>query len=241
MSDWWQGFFDAQYVELWEGAMPANKTEREAVELWSLLGLSAGSKVLDAPCGYGRLSRALAERGAQVLGADVSAELLAAAESRRGDLPAERLRYQRHDLRVGLAESNFDVAFNVFSSLGYGSEADDLAVLSTLRAAVRPGGLVFVETNHRDQLVIGLSRNPRPAQRLPDGTLFVEEPRFDPVAGRLETTWYWSGAGGSGAKRASVRMYTATELVELMRAAGLVVRSTHNGCSGEFQGSCRLS
>jgi hypothetical protein len=68
---------------------------------------------------------------------------------------------------------------------------------------------------------------------LPDGTLFVEEPRFDPVAGRLETTWHWSGAGGSGAKRASIRMYTATELVVLMRAAGLVVRSTHHGCSAE--------
>ncbi len=61
----------------------------------------------------------------------------------------------------------------------------------------------------------------------------VEEPRFDPVAGRMETTWYWSGPGGSGHKSASFRVYTATELLRLMEAAGLRLRSVHNGCSSE--------
>lgn len=130
-------------------------------------------------------------------------------------------------------ESGFDVALNIFSSLGYGSEADDIAVLSTLRAAVRPGGLVFVETMHRDRIAVGLSQNQRPANRLPDGTLLVEEPRLDPVSGRVETTWYWSGPSGSGEKSASIRSYTATELVRLLEAAGLRIRSVHNGCSPE--------
>ncbi len=52
-----------------------------------------------------------------------------------------------------LEESGFDVGLNIFSSLGYGTEADDVAILSTLRAAVRPGGLVFVETMHRDRVL----------------------------------------------------------------------------------------
>lgn len=182
---------------------------------------------------YGRISRELAKRGAYVLGLDLSRDLLAEAERRRGDLPAERLRYQRHDLRMPLPESGFDVALNIFSSLGYGSEDDDIAVLSNLRAAVRPGGLVFVETMHRDRMVANLLQNPRPANRLPDGTLLVEEPRLDPIAGRVETTWYWSGPGGSGQKSGSIRVYTATELVKVVEAAGLRFRSAHNGCSTE--------
>lgn len=60
----WQGFFDANYLELWDAALPADRTEREAEGLWALLNLSAGSKVLDASCGYGRLSHVLATRGA---------------------------------------------------------------------------------------------------------------------------------------------------------------------------------
>jgi SAM-dependent methyltransferase len=233
MTCWYENFFDADYLRLWESAEAPDKTERQVAGLSAVLDLAAGSKVLDAPCGYGRISRELAKRGAYVLGLDLSLDLLAEAERRRGDLPAERLRYQRHDLRMPVPESGFDVALNIFSSLGYGSEDDDIAVLSNLRAAVRPGGLVFIETMHRDRMVANLLQNPRPANRLPDGTLLVEEPRLDPLAGRVETTWYWGGPGGCGQKSASIRVYTATELVRIVEAAGLRLRSAHNGCSTE--------
>jgi SAM-dependent methyltransferase len=231
MANWWETFFDADYLLLWEGAEAPGRTEKQVAGLWDLLSLGEGSKVLDAPCGYGRIARGLAERGAQVLGLDLSSDLLAEAQRRRNGLPAQRLRYRQHDLRRPFPEEGFDAALNIFSSLGYGSEADDIAVLSNLRAAVRPGGLVFVETMHRDLVVANLLRNSRPANRLPDGTLLVEEPRLDPVSGCVETTWYWSGPGGSGQKSASFRSYTATELVKVVEAAGLQLRSVHNGCS----------
>jgi SAM-dependent methyltransferase len=143
------------------------------------------------------------------------------------------LRYRQHDLRLPLSERGFDVALNIFSSLGYGSEADDLAILSNLQAAVRPGGRVFIETLHRDRVVANRSQTPRHGNRLPDGTLLIEEPLLDPIAGRVTTTWYWSGPGGSGQKSASLRVYTATELVRLVEAAGLKFLSAHNGCSTE--------
>jgi SAM-dependent methyltransferase len=240
-KNWSKNFFDADYLRLWEGSEAPDKTAREVEALFSLLGLREGIKVLDAPCGYGRISRGLALRGAVVLGVDLSEELLAEAERRRREIPADRLRYRRHDLREPLPEAGFDVALNIFSSLGYGSEADDLATLTHFREAVRPGGRVFVETMHRDRLVANLVSNPRPARRLDDGTLFLEEPHFDPVAGQVETTWYWSGPGGSGQKSASVRVYSATELVKLVERAGLSVVSTHDGCSPSPFASASLS
>lgn len=234
MSEWWQEFFDAEYLRLWgQGDASGSVAAAQADGLWSLLGLQAGSRVLDAPCGYGRLSRPLAERGAIVLGVDQSQALLEHAERERGNLPASQLRYVRHDLRQPLADEGFDCAVNIFTSLGYGSEEDDLAILSGLGGAVRPGGLVFVETNHRDLMASFLARGVAPSQRLPDGTLVVEDPRFDPVSGRLETCWYWSGPAGHGSKRASLRVYSATELVRLMQSAGLRFRSAHRGCSPE--------
>jgi hypothetical protein len=92
---------------------------------------------------------------------------------------------------------------------------------------------VAVDTTHRDVVASWLSREVVPAQRLPDGTLLLEEPRFDPVAGRMETTWYWSGPTGSGAKPASLRVYTITELVRLLERAGLRLRAAMNPSSGE--------
>jgi len=238
MSEWWKDFFNADYIRIWGGMSVVERTAGEVGGLWQLLELHEGSRVLDAPCGYGRLSRPLAERGAVVVGVDQSADLLQHAESERGTLPPERLRYLRHDLRQPLPETAFDAAFNVFSSLGYGTEDDDLAILRTLCSAVRPGGLVLVETAHRDLAIsnfvrgggIGRARN---SQRLPDGTLVIEEPTFDPITGRVDTCWYWSGPQGSGQKPGSLRLYTATELVALMQKAGLRFRSAHKGCSPE--------
>lgn len=231
MSEWWQSFFDADYLALWSRS--DQRAGDEVDGLWQLLGLAEGSRVLDAPCGYGRLARPLAERGAVVVGIDQSAELLAAAERARGELPAARLRYLRHDLRRPLAEDGFDAAINVFSSLGYGSEEEDRAVVATLAAAVRPGGQVLVETMHRDLMVARQARGQVAAQRHDDGTLVVEESRFDPLAGRIETTWHWAGPRGTGAKRASLRIYCASELVRLLESAGLRVRAAHRGCSTE--------
>jgi SAM-dependent methyltransferase len=233
--DWWQSFFDADYLHIWSAFAPDDWTVEEAQGIWRLLDLKAGARVLDAPCGYGRVSLALGRLGAVVQGVDQSATLLAEAERRRGDLGAARLAFLRHDLRQPLppqvVAGGFDVAVNVFTSLGYGTEADDRAILTTLATAVRPGGRVLVETMHRDPVAAFLAKGMHPARRLPDGTLVVEEPCFDAVAGRMETTWYWSGPGGSGAKRASLRIYTITELVRLMEQAGLVLDGAYAGCS----------
>ena len=233
MNDWWQTFFDADYTRLWEAWIDSARTEQEIAGLWKLLDLRDGTRVLDAPCGYGRISLGLARRGAAVLGVDFSESLLNEAQRQRGEAPVERLVYRRHDLREPLPESGFDVALNIFSSLGYGNEADDVAILSTLRNAVRPGGRVFIESNHRDQGVIFFSRVACPAYRLPDGTLFMEEPCFDAVSGRVESTWYWEGPANRGEKRSSLRLYCATELIALLPRAGLRLLSVHSGCAPE--------
>jgi SAM-dependent methyltransferase len=232
-STWWQTFFDADYLRLWEGTEHPQKTELEVSGLWELLELEPGQRVLDAPCGYGRVSLGLARRGAAVVGVDFSQSLLAEAERRRGTMPAAQLRYVRHDLRGPLVESSFDVALNIYSSLGYGSEADDVAVLATLRAAVRPGGHVFVETMHRDRAVVFLAQTERRCERLADGTLILEEPRFEAVTGRVESIWSWQGPNGSGTKHSSLRVYAATELAGLLARAGLRLLSVHAGCTRE--------
>jgi SAM-dependent methyltransferase len=52
-----------------------------AAAVLELAGDVAGSRVLDLACGQGRLSRELARRGAAVVGADLSAKLLAKARA----------------------------------------------------------------------------------------------------------------------------------------------------------------
>ena len=175
---WWKTFFDHEYLWIFQQTFTEEINAKQAAELWSMLELQPGCRLLDAPCGWGRLSRSLALLGANVLGVDQSATLLAAAESQRGELSPERLRYLAHDLREPLAETGFDVACNIFTSFGYGTEEEDVAIFRTLRGAVRPGGRVIVETNHRDMMCAFVARGgSTAARRLPDGTLFLRRTR----------------------------------------------------------------
>ena len=121
VAEWWKDFFDADYIRVWGSFTNAERTAGEADGLWQLLELHEGSRLLDAPCGFGRLSRPLAERGAIVVGVDQSDTLLQQAEKERGNLSTERLCYRQYDLRQPLPENGFDAAINVFSSLGYGT------------------------------------------------------------------------------------------------------------------------
>ena len=213
MNEWWKTFFDQDYLRLAEELFNQADSQKQALDLWSMLDLSPGCRILDAPCGWGRLSRELALLGAIVLGVDQSETLLAAAESRRGDMGPERLRYLQHDLRTPLSQTGFDVACNIFTSFGYGTKEDDLALFGTLREAVRAGGRVLVETNHRDSLCAFLAHGAKGSRRLLDGTLFLDEPEFDPISGVMGLNWYWSGPGGSGEKHAKWRAYTPTEMI----------------------------
>ena len=158
MNEWWETFFDQDYLRIWGQVFTVEVNKKQAEELWTLLDLKVGCRLLDAPCGWGRLSGQLALLGAMVLGVDHSETLLTAAEAQRGELPKERLRYLRHDLRKTLPETGFDVACNIFTSFGYGTEDEDVATFQTLRCALRPVGRVLVETNHREMLCAFISR-----------------------------------------------------------------------------------
>ena len=231
MSDWWTGFFDEDYLRIWQQVFTDEINTRQARELWSMLDLRPGCKILDAPCGWGRLSRPLAALGATVLGVDQSEILLAEAERQRGDLPAESLRYRSYDLRESLPETGFDVACNIFTSFGYGTEEEDVAIFRNLRDAVRPGGRVVVETNHRDMMCASAARGSKLSMRLPDGTLFLDDPDFDSIAGIVRLNWYWSGPNGSGEKHAQWRCYTPTQIVGLLGRAGLHLEAACKGLS----------
>lgn len=231
MNEWWRTFFDQDYLRIWGQMFTEEANAQQAAQLWSMLDLEPGCRILDAPCGWGRLSRPLALLGATVVGVDQSEALLATAESRRGELPAGRLRYLQHDLRKPLPERGFDVVCNIFTSFGYGTEEEDVAIFQTYRGALRRGGRVVVETNHRDLTCAFIARGSNASRRMADGTLLVDDPEFDAIAGVVRLNWYWSGPMGTGEKHAEWRCYTPTQIVGLLERAGLCFTGAYKGLS----------
>jgi len=60
VNEWWKTFFDQDYLRIWGQMFTEEANRKQAAELWSMLDLNPGCRFLDAPCGWGRLSRPLA-------------------------------------------------------------------------------------------------------------------------------------------------------------------------------------
>jgi ubiquinone/menaquinone biosynthesis C-methylase UbiE len=216
--DHWDALFDELYLRTYARMDRGVDDEAEASAAIALAGVEAGAEVLDAPCGYGRHSIPLARAGYRVTGVDRSSVLLDEARQRANE--GEWPRWVHADHRqLPFADASFDVALNLFSALGYRGEDGDVQTLSELRRVLRPAGALVVETMHRDRLMRMFQ--PRRWELLPDGDLVIDERSFDYAAGEIEATHTLVEAGGQRRSMAyRLRLYTATELIRLLQAAG---------------------
>jgi len=217
-AEWWVDFFDEHYLLTYGQTQTEEESRAEAFAAIELAGCAPGSLVLDAACGYGRHAIPLAAAGFRVVGIDISEALL--AEARRRAQNADNPEFVRADYRdVPYPDGSFQAVLCLYNSLGYLGDKGDLAVLRELRRVLARGRRLVVSLYHRDRLVQAFA--PRSERRLPDGSLFVEEATFDPVEGVLSATHTRVVRGGPSSPRFfRVRVYSATELVRLFRAAG---------------------
>lgn len=217
-SNWWETFFQGVAVDLWLQAVPAEHTEREADAIARTLAVPAGGRVLDVPCGGGRLALALARRGYLVTGVDWSAEFLAHARTADDE---SRVAWERRDMRDLPWRGEFDGAFCAGNSFGYLDDDGNAAFLRAVAAALKPGGRFVLETPMVLENLLGHLQE-RPWWRLGDMDLLVVN-SYDPRRTRLEIEYTFLSNGARDVRHGSHRAYSFRELVALMEAAGFVV------------------
>jgi SAM-dependent methyltransferase len=104
-------------------------------------------RLLEPACGTGRLLEGLALRGYDVLGYDLSPEMVAFASRRLGVHGGRALRGDMADFRP--PGGTFDVAVNLVNSIGYLLEDDQvLAHFERMAEALRPGGVYIAQFNY---------------------------------------------------------------------------------------------
>ena len=79
-TEWWTTFFSGNWLDV-QRNMRAERTSEEVDFLVRVLNLKPGCRILDVPCGNGRLAIPLAERGYKVTGVDITTVLLQEAQS----------------------------------------------------------------------------------------------------------------------------------------------------------------
>ena len=196
-------------------------TAQEVEFLVDALELQPGQRVLDVGCGPGRHAHALAERGLEVVGVDISQRFVDIA---REGAPAGAT-FVRADARDLRFDAEFDAAISLCQGAfglagGPGAPLDaDGAVLDRVTRALRPGGVAAVSAFSAYFQLRWLE----------------ESDTFDADAGvnheRIEVR---DAGGATTSADAWTTCFTPRELRLLARRAGLDVRAIWSVTPGAY-------
>jgi len=216
MSAWFDEFFEGLYGRVLTAQFKPETSREQARLIRRLLRVRRGQRVLDVPCGQGRLTLPLARTGLVMTGADLTPAFLRKAESlaRREGLDC---RFLEADMRAIDFDGEFHAAFNWFGSFGYFNDAGNLEFCRRVLRALRPGGRFLLEGINRSWPLRHFRRGD---ERKIGGVLVAQRSRLD--RGKTHLTVDWTLRRGSTIERHTVRMriYDGASIRALLRSAG---------------------
>lgn len=232
-SNWYTEFFNEDYLKIYSDRLSHDVTQRETSFVVDSLGLRKDARVLDLACGHGRHAIALAKRGMAVTGQDLNEDYLRLA--REGAVrEGVEIETVQGDMRDIPFTGEFDAVINMFTAFGYfDSEDEDVRVLQAVGNSLKSGGQLLLDTINREWVLANYIQNDWHTDD--HGNTFLEHREFDLFTGRNHVTFSIVAADGTRRESSGhdVRLYTLTELVRLLDAAGLQVSATY----GDYDGS----
>ena len=143
---WEEGYFGGSDYEILEGTPGQRIIDWYADFLVDALGLKPGCRVLDCGSGRGHYAMALAKRGCNVTGVDVSEYMI--EKGLRLAREETRLTIIKMDFRRMTFRDEFDAVVSISNSLGYGTREDDAEAIRCMVRALKPGGMLLVDLHN---------------------------------------------------------------------------------------------
>lgn len=121
----------------------AESMRESGTALVSRLGVTKGMKVLDLGCGDGTTAIPEAKLGADVLGVDIAANLVAAGKKRAEAEGLSNITFQEGDATQlqGIGDHSFDLAVSIFGAM-FAPKPQDVA--NELVRVTKPGGRIVM-------------------------------------------------------------------------------------------------
>jgi SAM-dependent methyltransferase len=179
MNNWFEN------DEFWRAFSPVlfDQSRREAASqevgsILDLVGGLTGMTVLDMPCGPGRHALELARRGFSVTGVDRTEVYLdeARQNAREAGLNLELV---ASDMRRFTRPDTYNLALNLFSSLGYFEDPDDdRCLLENFYRSLTDDGVLVIDTMSKE--IVAREFEERSVYRIASDLFWVEERKIRP-------------------------------------------------------------
>ena len=219
-STWYTDFFTELPNEFWRRAATPAMTRADLDFIESRLMLNPESRILDVPCGSGRHSLALAQRGYRVTGVDISSE--AVDHARRSAAEAGlAVTFELADMREIPGSGSFDAALCLGNSFGYLDIGGTREFVAALARAVRPGGGLVIDFNCTAETILpGFTGAPRTMRT---GDIVVEATtEYDVARSRLISHYAYTRGDDRLSTTAIHHIYTSAHIGQLLSDAGFV-------------------
>ena len=222
-------FFGDDYLGAYRETISPENAVVESAFVHRVLQLRRDAEVLDLCCGHGRHAVILALTGLRVTGLDLSEAYLERAASIAASAGVD-LPLVCSDMRELPFEARFDAVINIFTSFGYlNSDEEDQKVLHQVAKALKPGGQFLIDLINREWVVSNYVREERKV--VPNGTVYEERREIDLLHSRINNSFTVTSPDGTAhhTDGLTIRLYSLTELVRKLEAAGLVYRTVYGG------------
>jgi SAM-dependent methyltransferase len=217
-DDWYQSFFTGVALDMWRHYVTPELTRSEVDTILGHLQVAPSARLLDVPCGNGRLALDLASRGYQVHGVDIAGESI---EEGQANASAARIDVdlRQGDMRDLVELGTFDGVYCWGNSFGYLEEDGNLAFLFAAASALAPGGRLVLEFGTLAETVLPNMKQYDTWYEVGDVILAIKN-GYDIYRGRLVTEYTFIKGGTVEKRMGSQQVFTLRELKNLLTTAG---------------------
>src|SRR6266404_6911845 len=257
-SNWYEDFFHGLALDLWRKAISPQQTKSEADFMVKTLRCHEGSHLLDIPCGNGRLSLELAQRGFRVTGIDIASEFIEEARANAialnsmqkkptatADEAAEVVRafsswimndalapqFILGDMRYIEGDAIYDGAYCFGNSFGFLAYADMESFLSGVARALRPGGRFVVETGMAAESILTKFET-ESSHQIQDIRITIKE-QYLAEESCIDTEYIFEQSGKVESRNAKHWIYTTGEIRRMLERAGFEVLNLYGSLKCE--------
>ncbi len=233
-KEWWEsegGFFGDLYRQAdnsQEGHLNSPqdllaRTEKEVNGVIKLCTLNPGGAVMDCPCGYGRHSLALAQKGFQVTGVDINKTFLKHDREELEKAKLANCQFVEKDMRQVDFNNQFNAVINMFYSFGFfETEEENLKVAANFYNALKPGGRFLMHTHITLPKILNGDYKTHEIRTLRDGKKLELFRTYNTQTKREDGEWFILHEDGKKDSLTpySVRIYSLEEYTDLCKKAG---------------------
>lgn len=213
-NNWHKKFFSGLWNEVQLKMYSEAQTLKQVKFIIDVLKLKKNCKVLDVPCGAGRISNVLAKKEFNAVGIDINPYMLKLARENNKSKNAKYFMKNMWDIDY---DNEFDSAICFWGSLGYFEDDINFKYLKKVYKALKPGGKFLIDTNSVESILMKFQK--RGWGKVED--IYVLEDRdYDNSSSRINVEWTFIKKAKIEVKNISMRLYSYKELTNILSGIG---------------------